>query len=87
MRRCASHRSARLWLVTRVCVWLHAAQMVFENPSPAYMAAREDKSVFGVNRRSINGKSTGTPATLPAWVRVQTTEYVSELRWLVECWQ
>ncbi len=57
--------------------WLHfyAWQATVENAAPEYMAALEDKGVFGSRRPSM-AKVPGaiSPPTLPVWVHVQATE-------------
>jgi hypothetical protein len=53
-------------------------QAQFDNAAPEYLAALEDKGVFGSRRASVAKPSTTSvaPATLPVWVNVQATEYV-----------
>ena len=59
-------------MVFRPCL-----QLLFQNASPAYLAALEDKGIFGARRSSITkGGAAAPPPTLPAWVHMQATEYV-----------
>ena len=47
--------------------------MQFEGVTPAYLAAREDKGMFGMRKASaVKSGATG----VPAWVKVHATEYV-----------
>ena len=49
--------------------------MAFENATPVYLAALEDKGLFGGGKRG-SAKSQTTVPTVPAWVQFQATECV-----------
>jgi hypothetical protein len=44
---------------------------------PAYLAAREDKGMFGIRKTSGAAKAVATG--VPAWIKVHATEYVMHL--------
>ena len=47
-----------------------------ENVSSTYLAALEDKGLFGVSHKSMVKKSVADMNTMPVWVSMQATEYV-----------
>ena len=52
-------------------------QVQFEGVMPAYLAAREDKGMFGIRKTSGAAKAVATG--VPAWIKVHATEYVMHL--------
>lgn len=56
-----------------------ALQLLFQNASPAYLVALEDKGIFGARRPSGSKSTAALPTTVPAWVHMQATEYGCEL--------
>jgi hypothetical protein len=72
---CCTPLHMRSLLLAHLC--FPRLQLLFQNASPAYLAALEDKGIFGARRSSVTkGSATAPPPTLPAWVHMQATEYV-----------
>jgi hypothetical protein len=51
--------------------------MTFEHATPTYLAALEDKGLFGAGTAGGGRRgSIGAAPTVPAWIRLQPTKYV-----------
>ncbi len=62
-----------------VCLFGVVLQLLFSGATPAYLAALEDKGIFGLRKSSMsNLKGLAPPPTVPAWVRMQATKYVAQ---------
>ncbi len=60
--------------------------MAFEHATPAYLAALEDKGLFGAGTAGGGRRgSIGAAPTVPVWMQLQTTKYAHIWGWGSGC--